>query len=616
MENSQERNKWLSHFWLGIYVFVLAFAAFYPALQGSFLNWDDEMNFVYNTAWRGLGAANIKWMFTSFFSTHYTPLAWLTLGFDYKLWGMNPFGYHLTALLFHGAAALCLFALLRLLFELAAPESEKLHINISAVLGALFFAVHPLRVESVAWITERRDVTGGFFALLCSWLYVRAARTKERRFYFASVAAFAAALLCRESEAALAPSLLLLDWYPLGRLGESPREWFLKERIGVWIEKIPYFALAAAASLLAVIGTAREGYIDILKLPFAQRMAQFFAGLAFYIVKTIFPVGLSPFYARPGFSLADIPWSILLLVALIILAFWLRRFRALWVALGVYLLFVIPTLGAVTMTSYACDRYSYMSCIGFAGLFGAAVLALRLDRRVFYGPAIVVVALLCALSVRQSSYWGDSLTLWQRAVDIAPGSLSYQKRGEAYMELGKYAEAREDLLKAAKLYPDADVLSKLASAELRLGNPAAALDYLKQALVLEPDTWYVHLMLARAYAAAAQEQNAIAEFSYCIKAAHDARERCTALCERGAFMLKQRDEGAALSDFNSAISLEADNPAVFCSVASSFSSIGDLQKALYYYNSALKADPAYPPALAGRNALAAMMGASNGNGKN
>jgi len=147
---------------LAALVFLVTFVAFLPALRGEFLNWDDDTNFLDNPHYRGLGPEQLKWMFTDFFG-HYMPLTWLTLGLDYVVWGMNPFGYHLTSLLFHAANAVLCFFCLRQLLRKARPDPDAPGIDWAAAGGALFFSVHPLRVESVAWITERRDVTSAFF---------------------------------------------------------------------------------------------------------------------------------------------------------------------------------------------------------------------------------------------------------------------------------------------------------------------------------------------------------------------------------------------------------------------------------------------------------------------
>ncbi|PYN98723.1 MAG: hypothetical protein DMD91_14710 [Candidatus Rokuibacteriota bacterium] len=149
--------------WIGAgVVFVVTIAAFLPALGNGFVLWDDERNFLDNPHYRGLGATQIAWMFTTFLSGLYIPVTWLTLGLDYALWGMNPAGYHLSSLVLHALTAVVVYRIARRLIGLTQPASDG-ELRLAAVAAVLFFAVHPLRVESVAWATERRDVVSGLF---------------------------------------------------------------------------------------------------------------------------------------------------------------------------------------------------------------------------------------------------------------------------------------------------------------------------------------------------------------------------------------------------------------------------------------------------------------------
>lgn len=158
-----------------VLIALITFAAFLPTLQNQFVNWDDAENFLDNPHYRGLGWTHLRWMWTTHLG-HYIPLTWMTLGLDYLLWGMNPFGYHLTSLLLHAANAVVFFFVVRRILTLALPSpSERRHaLAVAAGVAALLFAIHPLRVESVAWVTERRDVLSGLFYLLTILMYLRA----------------------------------------------------------------------------------------------------------------------------------------------------------------------------------------------------------------------------------------------------------------------------------------------------------------------------------------------------------------------------------------------------------------------------------------------------------
>jgi hypothetical protein len=159
---------------LAAVVFVIALAPFLPGLDGQFLTWDDDLNFLTNPHFRGLGWSNLRWMLTTTLTGHWIPLSWLTLGVNYTLGGMNPWGYHLGNMLLHAGNAVLLYLIARRLLARAGAAAGEPALSAGAVFAALLFAVHPLRVESVVWITERRDVQGAFFFLLSVWGYLYA----------------------------------------------------------------------------------------------------------------------------------------------------------------------------------------------------------------------------------------------------------------------------------------------------------------------------------------------------------------------------------------------------------------------------------------------------------
>src|SRR5437016_4869441 len=169
---TQRGGSWL----VPVLIALVTFAAFLPTLNNQFVDWDDQRNFLANPHYRGLAWTHLRWMWTTFHMGHYIPLTWMTLGLDYLLWGMNPVGYHLTNLLLHAANAAVFFFIVRRILTLALPSpSERGHaLAVSAGFAALVFAIHPLRVESVAWVTERRDVLSGLFYLVTILVYLRA----------------------------------------------------------------------------------------------------------------------------------------------------------------------------------------------------------------------------------------------------------------------------------------------------------------------------------------------------------------------------------------------------------------------------------------------------------
>src|SRR5438445_6881889 len=234
---------------------------------------------------------------------HYIPLTWMTFGLDYLLWGLNPVGYHLTSLLLHAANAVVFFFVVRLILARALPSlCERGHaLAVAAGFAALVFAIHPLRVESVAWATERRDVLSGLFYLVTILVYLRACEGEERgrRWYSLAVATFVLALLSKSMVVNLPVVLVILDVYPLRRLGGAVGWWSAPAR-RVYVEKIPFVLLAAAASAIALMAQlSLDTMVSVVQLSALGRLAVSVYGLSFYLWMTVAPVNLSPLYELP-----------------------------------------------------------------------------------------------------------------------------------------------------------------------------------------------------------------------------------------------------------------------------------------------------------------------------
>src|SRR5213594_3893750 len=490
---------WVS--WLvPLLIAVVTFAAFLPALHNQFVNWDDDKNFLENPHYRGLGWTHLRWMWRTTQLGHYIPLTWMTFGLDYLLWGMNPLGYHLTNLLLHAANAVVFFFVARRILTLALPgPSERGHaLAVSAGVAALVFAIHPLRVESVAWVTERRDVLSGLFYLLTILLYLRACERGERGrgWYWLSVAVFVCALLSKSMVVNLPVVLLILDVYPLRRLGGSIGWWSAPAR-RVYGEKIPFVLLAAAASAIGVMAQSSvHAAVSLAQLSALDRLAISAYGLSFYLWKMVVPVNLSPLYER---GLVD-PWATLFLlsygglVAITALA-WARRRRwpglpATWLA---YVVVLLPVLGIFQSgPQIAADRYTYLAGLGWAILAGAGLLSCwRSSRRsktgtpatwLLTGLALCVVVGLGVLNWNQVQVWHDSETLWTHALSIDPQSpIAHNDWGTALARQGRLAEAIEHFRQALRLEPNfVDAHYNLGMALAQQGKLAEASEHYRQ----------------------------------------------------------------------------------------------------------------------------------------
>lgn len=498
---------------LGAAVALVTFAVFSPALQNGFVSWDDSENFIHNPHYRGLAWSNIKWMVTSAHMGHYIPVAWLTLGVDYILWGMDPWGYHLTSITLHAGNAFLFYVVARRLIEVALGNATLGALSLGAATAALVFALHPLRVESVAWVTERRDLVMGFFTLLTVGAYLRAWRLGapgrlHGGWRWMAVGFFALALLGKSIAVGLPLVLLALDVYPLRRV--SPREPGWRRQLG-WlaIEKAPFLALSGIVSGVMLVIGAQRGFmtpLDALGIP--ERLAVSAYGLTFYLGKTLAPWALSPLYflyrpvepLAPQYVVAGV--VVLLVTATAILAF--RRWPAglaIWVG---YVALLLPVIGiAHNGHQVAADRYTYVACLGWALVAGAGVAWCweagrtgRISRRVAAaasGAAVAVVIALGGLTIQQIAVWRDSVTLWRHAARVDPESdLLIASLGWALADQGRLEEARDLYARSLVRVPErlprlgAQFRVHLGMIEQRSGNRGEAERWLRDALALEP----------------------------------------------------------------------------------------------------------------------------------
>src|SRR5213596_3161182 len=445
----QRRGFWL----VPALIALVTFAAFLPVLQNQFVDWDDQRNFLDNPHYRGLGWTNLRWMWTTHLG-HYIPLTWMTLGLDYLVWGMNPLGYHLTSLLLHATHAVVFFFVVRRILTRALPSlSERGHaLAVSAGVAALVFAIHPLRVESVAWVTERRDVLSGLFYLLTILLYLRACEreARGRGRYWLSVAMFGCALLSKSMVVNLPVVLVILDVYPLRRLGGSIG-WRSEPARRVYVEKIPFVLLAAAASAIALWAQlSHDTMVPVVQLSTLGRLAVSVYGVSFYLWKTVAPVNLSPLYELPP---TVNPWappfllSYGLVVAITALVLALRRplpgLLAAWVT---YIVVLLPVLGIFQSGSQiAADRYTYLAGLGWAILAGAGLLSCwHATRFLIPGCAVCLLVGLGVLTWNQVQLWHDSEKLWSNAAAIDPRSpVGQYSLGLALARQRKLTEAIE-----------------------------------------------------------------------------------------------------------------------------------------------------------------------------
>jgi len=628
---------------------AIAFLAFLPALRAGFVNWDDEVNFLHNRNYRGLGPEQLRWMFTDT-RGHYMPLTWLTLGLDYVLYGMNPAGYHATSLVLHAANAFVFFFVVLALLRKALAAVPERGLRGAAFAGALLFAVHPLRAESVAWVTERRDVVSGLFFLISVWAYLKhqGAGGGGRRWLFVSLAAFALSLLSKAMGMTLPLVLLALDAYPLRRFDS----W--KSARPALREKVPYFILMVVSiGMTRVVQQEAGALYPADQYPWVDILFQPGYRLCFYVVKTVLPFGLSPLYPFRSLSLGFEMKYLLALVAVAGVAILLWRCRRRWpgtaAAAFSYAALISPTVVWQAGPHFAADRYTYLACLPLAALGGACVAGR--GRAVAAGSAVVLAGLF-ALGWRQAGIWRDSLALWNHALAVGTGSsIPYTNRGGARAEKGDLDGAARDFEAALKVNSkDKRAFDNLSKVALLQGDPAAAEAHASKAIAIDPDmaTAYQNRALARAerrrFAEAIDDYTRVLELAarqkenpvdvsgvLCDRAlarqkAGDlaaAEEDATralgadlrsvrALRLRGTVRAVRRDADGALADFTRARELDARQSAPRVARGMARADAGDLAGAVADYTEAIRLDERNVEAYVNRGMARTVLGQDAG----
>ena len=459
---------------LPVLVLGLGFAAFLPALDAKFVNYDDDRLFVENTSYRGLSPEHLRWMFSTTFMGHYQPLTWLSAAVDYEISGTNPSSYHRNNLILHSLnGVLVYFVCLRLLgagLRIARNEYPTM-LRLAAGVGALLFAVHPLRVESVAWAAERRDVLSGFLLLSALLAYLRAVDVaggplRSRGWFVASCGLLALSLLSKAWGMSFFLIAVVLDWYPLRRLPAQVSLWREPELRALWMQKIPFLILGLAAAVVA--GYAQRSALDTMRSladwGIGDRLVQAVFGLAFYVEKTVWPTGLGPCYELPyqldAFEPRFVRAYVVVAVAGALVVVLRRKLPALAAAAIVYVVLLAPVLGiAQSGPQLVADRYSYLACTGWVILAAGGLLTVWSGstrvRRGVAAMAVVVIGVLFAATWRQTRVWHDSRSLWDHAVTVAPpSSLANLNRGILLRREGQVDEAIACYQAAVEVRPD------------------------------------------------------------------------------------------------------------------------------------------------------------------
>lgn len=537
-----------------IVLMVLVWGVFGQMRHFDFINYDDNAHVYDNPAVkRGFSVQGIAWAFTHLQVGDWFPLATLSHMLDYQLFGLHAGGHHVTSVLLHGIATILLFLVLR----------EMTGATWRSAFAAAVFAVHPLHAESVAWISERKDVLSGVFFMLVIAAWLRYTRRHSATAYALALIFFALGLMSKSMLVTLPLLLLILDYWPLRR-GELPAS-------NLWrllFEKVPFFALSGAACVVQILSSQGGAIVTMEKLPLASRIANALVSCALYIRQMLWPADLCVFYPHPK---SVPPWeaifSILLLGSISWMAFaWRRKYPYLLAGWLWYLLMLAPVIGVVQVGEQAhADRYTYLPQIGLAIVvvwLAADFCKSRTDRRVIAGAAgaLIIAALTWRASI-QASYWQDSTTLWKHALDVA----------------------------------DDNVVAEmcLASAYAASGKPGDAISHYQKALEFKPDNSPAHDGIGLCFKTIGQPEKAAASYRRALEidpANAEARNNL------GLVLTENKQFEEAILQFQKGLESKPDSPQIHYNYANALSAMGRGSEAIAEYRAALELEPVYAEA--------------------
>ena len=564
-----------------MFLFLATFAVYAQVRHFDFVNFDDPEYVTANPHVRaGITPASVVWAFTSGEAANWFPLTRLSHMLDYQMFGLRSGWHHLTNVLLHALAVLLLFAFLNRSTGRRWPSAWV----------ALIFALHPLHVESVAWVAERKDVLSAFFWFLALWSYVR-------RHYWLTLLAFCLGLMSKPMVVTLPFVLLLLDRWPL----RQP----LRSALRV---KIPMMGLSAAGATAAYLVQRSSGAVrEVGQFPLGLRVENAVVSYAIYIVKMFWPARLAVFYPYPhDLPVWQVALSALLLVGVSMVVLRQRRSRP-YLAVGWlwYLGTLVPVIGLIQVGAQArADRYTYLPMVGLSIMLVWGLPEV-LKSKVAISGAIVACLACAVLCEAQIQYWRNSETLFRHALDVTSSNyLAHHNLGVAFADEGRFPEAIKQYQAALQIEPNAaNVQTDYGNALAKSGRLPEAIEHYEAALRVLPDSPITHNDLANALAAApGSVPEAIAEYQTALRLKPDYEEARKNLAQvqsnaaemqysMGVDLARSRKPEAAIPHFEEALRLKPDYVDAHNNLGVVLAGAGRVQEAISHFEAAVRIDP-------------------------
>jgi protein O-mannosyl-transferase len=552
---SSENKKYICP--IIVFLIVASCAAFCPILDNDFINYDDNMYIIENNHIKsGINPESVKWAFKTSIMGNWHPVTWLSHMLDWGLFGANASGHHLVSLLLHIGTVLFLFLFLNKTTKNIWPSA----------FAAAFFALHPLRVESVAWAAERKDVLSMFFGLACLYAYAFYAELPKLSKYISCLILFALSLMSKPMTVTLPFVLILLDYWPLKRWQKvmDKQSKGFNSSAGLIFDKVPFILLTIFLSIETFLGQNRDGAVSEL-IPFLSRVANAAVSYVAYLVKIFWPVNLAIFYPYDFYlSLWKVLISgiILILITIAVLCY-IRKRPFLFVGWFLYLGTLIPVIGLVQVGAQSmADRYTYLPSVGIAIMLAWGIQFLdrseNIRKGLLFTVAIAVLATMMFLTWMQCRYWKNSIELWNHALKVTDESyLPYYNLGCAFQEKGKNNEAIENFKKALQFSPDKPSIHvNLGTALLNNGDIISAAEEFRQTIRLSPNHAGAHNNLAM-------------------------------------ILYNQKQYGSSRDHFQQAVSLQPNFANAHYHLALIFARERLYEKAFSHYNNAVRINPVY-----------------------
>ncbi len=587
-------------------VFVTALA-FWQVGSSGFINFDDGLYMTGNSYVRqGITGRGIMWAFTTGHASNWHPLTWISHMVDVQLFGLRPTWHHLMNLLFHIANTVLLFFVLQRMTKALWQ---------SAFVAALF-ALHPLHVESVAWVAERKDVLSTFFWVLTMGAYAGYVERPGLKRYLAVCGCFVLGLLAKPMLVTLPFVLLLLDYWPLGRLSREGAPVFQWATIHpLLVEKAPLLLLAGLSCVVTYSVQYHGGATWAMGiLPLGARLANALVAYAAYIGKMVWPIDLAVLYPHPvWWPLWKVAVGAVMLPLLTVPAVWAGK-KLPYLAVGWlwYVGTLVPVIGIVQVGSQAmADRYAYIPLVGLFIIvaWGVPRLLARLPRR---REALVALSALCLVCLflqtwKQVSYWRDNITLYNHTLAITDRNGPIRiNRGIAYWASRNYNAAIADFGKAIEVNPRvAPPYMNLGVAYNSLRDHTRAIEAFNKALELDPKYAAAYLNRGLAYNVLGDRARAIADFT---KAVEVGQGFALAYDNRGIVHGAMGDQAGAIADFNKAIEVDPGYAPAYYDRGGAYQAIGDYAGAIADFTKAIAIDPGYALAYYNRGGAYEAMG--------